>query len=332
MKKGLIISLLAIILFTSCKNGKRRLDVDVSKTGMTAVKIHRYDVDLFKVDPADLQRGLAALRPQYPFFLDTDLNDTAKLNSMLQYLSNPRTREFHEAVTAKYQNLDALEKQLDDGLRHLVYYFPKFRVPRIYTYISGGDYQYPVQFADSVMLIGLDNYLGKDFKPYLADGVPAYRVARMDAANILPDCMNLLVKIIYPEQIPGNNLLEQIVDAGKRIYLLDALIPAESDMLKIGYNQLQYNWIVKNEKHVWSAVVGNNLLYSSDGKMIRSFLSDGPFTSEFSKDAPPRLGEWLGWRIVSGYMESHPEVTLNSLMGEKDAQKILSMSGFKPGD
>jgi uncharacterized protein YjaZ len=249
---------------------------------------------------------------------------------MQQYLENPRNRESYEAVSSKFQTLEKLEKGLDDAFRHLRYYDSKFIIPRVYTYISGGDYEFPVQFADSVLLIGLDNYLGRDFKPFMADGLPAYRIARMNAGNILPDCIRVLMKVTYPAQLSGNTLLENMVEAGKRLYLVDAIIPDEPDMLKIGYPEIQYNWIVKNEKQVWSAIISNGLLYTTDGKLIRSFMADGPFTAEFSKDAPARLGEWLGWQIVSAYMERHPEITLAAMMEEKDAQKILSMSGYKP--
>jgi hypothetical protein len=330
MKHFLFIPAIILILFTGCSSGKNRLDVDVTGISVPSVKIHRYDLDLFKVDPENLQKGLLALKPAYPFFLDTDLSDPLKLSDMQQYLENPRNIESYEAVSAKFQSLEKLEKGLDDAFRHLRYYDSKFIIPRVYTYISGGDYEFPVQFADSVLLIGLDNYLGRDFKPFMADGLPAYRIARMNAGNILPDCIRVLMKVTYPAQLSGNTLLENMIEAGKRLYLVDAIIPDEPDMLKIGYPEIQYNWIVKNEKQVWSAIISNGLLYTTDGKLIRSFMADGPFTAEFSKDAPARLGEWLGWQIVSAYMERHPEITLDAMMEEKDAQKILSMSGYKP--
>jgi len=206
-----------------------------------------------------------------------------------------------------------------------------FIIPHLYAYISGGDYQFPVQFADSVMLIGLDNFLGSDFKPYSADGLPAYRISRMTPDHVAPECMKVLCKVTCPEQLPGNTLLERMVDAGKRLLFVDAMIPGTEDRLKIGYSESQYEWIVKNEKHVWAAVIDNRMLYTTDGKLIRSFMADGPFTPEFSQDSPSRLGEWIGWQIVRNYFENQPGVTLQEVMEEKDAQKILTMSGYKPG-
>ena len=38
----------------------------------------------------------------------------------------------------------------------------------------------------------------------------------------------------------------------------------------------------------------------------------------------------MGWRIAERYMENHPEVSLQELMAEGDAQKILEESQYKP--
>ena len=87
---------------------------------------------------------------------------------------------------------------------------------------------------------------------------------------------------------------------------------------------------MKNEAHVWAAIISNRMLFTTDGKLIRSFMADGPFTAEFSKDAPARLGEWLGWQIVRKYFENQPNLSLQDVMTEKDPQKILNISGYKP--
>ncbi|MEI6682607.1 MAG: hypothetical protein WCO44_08265 [Bacteroidota bacterium] len=326
----LFFALLTMALFSGCGSAKHRLDVDVSKTGLPEMKIHRYDLDLFRVHPGRLQQELEALKPSYRFFLGTDLGDAGKLDEMRAYLENPRTVAFQAAVAGRYADIRMLEHDLTDAFRHFLYYYPGSKIPRVYAYISGGDYDFPIQFADTVLLIGLDNYLGKDFKPYASDGLPNYRILRMNPENILPDCMKVLSTVTDPEQLPGNTMLEQMVEAGKRLYFIDAMIPAAGDRFKIGYTQAQYDWIIKNETHVWAAIIENRMLYATDGKLIRAFMADGPFTAEFSKEAPPRLGEWLGWQIIRRYMENQPGVSLQQLMKERDAQKILTTSGYKP--
>jgi hypothetical protein len=180
------------------------------------------------------------------------------------------------------------------------------------------------------MIIGLDNYLGKDFKPYFADGLALYQAERMDEDHIVPDCAKEIVNEMYPASSVPNTLLGGMVEAGKRQYLVNALIPDVPACLRMNYTKSQYDWIEKNEKHVWAALVENRLLYSSDGQYFRMFLADSPYTMEFSKEAPSRLGEWIGYKIIRSYMQNNQEVTLQMMMKETDAQKILTLSGYKP--
>ena len=322
--------LLFIIAFGGCTWHKNRLQVDVSNISIPDVKIHRYDVDLFRVSIPDLKNGLETMQQQYYFFLGTDLSDPKKLNEMKAYLENPRNIEFQKACLSRFKDLSGIEKELTEAFRHWKYYFPDARIPRVYSYISGGDYPNPVQLVDSVMIIALDTYLGKDFKPYFGDGLPAYKAERMNRDHIVPDCASEIVRTLCPENIAAMTLLDAMVDAGKRLYLVDALIPDIPGHLKLDYSREQYDWVRKNESHIWAAIIENRLLYSSDGQYFRMFLSDGPYTMEFTKDSPPRLGEWIGLQIIQAYMQKNPGISLRQMIQEKDAQKILSLSGYKP--
>lgn len=330
MKKIILLIPLFLWIMIGCNPGSDRLRVDLSGVPKKEIKIQRFDIDLFQNHTTDLKTFLELLQPRYPFFLETNLNDPSVVADMQAYLDNPRTKEFQREVSVKYTDVGEIEKGLSIIFRYAGYYFPAFRTPRVYAYISGGDYQYPVQFADSVLLIGFDNYLGSSYKAYAADGLSAYQTARMTREYVLPDAVHQLVKGLYPVTIPGNTLLEQMVESGKRLWLAEALAPEIAKNLIIRYTPEHYEWINKNEKHVWTAILTHQMLYSSDGKVMRSFFSDGPFSADFSKESPPRLGEWLGWQIVRAYMENNPDISVKQLLAEKNAQQILSKSGYKP--
>jgi len=327
-----LFAFISLFLFlVSCNWKKDRLKVDLSEIKIPLVTIHRYDKDLFAIPLDNLRNGLIAIQSQYLFFLGTNLNDTSKLAEMRGYLMNPRNIDFYQAVQQKFNDLTPIEKDLTEGFRHIKYYFPEMEIPRVYSYISGGDYENPVQFADSVMIIAIDTYLGSDFKPYFSDGVSLFKAQRMTPDHIVPDCMRSILSSLAPVSMSTNTFLDQIVDSGKRLYLLDAFIPDIAGNLKMDYTPEQFSWISKNESHVWSAIIENRMLYSSDGQILRVFLADGPFTTSFGKESPPRLGEWIGWQIVKSYMNNHPEITLQQLLQKNDAQEILTQSGYKPG-
>lgn len=322
-----------IILFlaaAACSSPGGRLKVDVSGVRIPDALIHRYDLDLFRTNPADLRAGLERLRPQYPFFLNTDLSDTMKLLAMKDYLENERNIVFSRACDSAFPDLGGVTRDLTEAFRHVVYYFPVFRVPRVYSYVSGGDYQYPVQWADSVLLIGLDCYLGKDYWFYKTDQVPLYRVLRTDRACIVPDAVGAIYAGLFPTGFPGSTLLGQMVEAGKRVLFIDAMLPEYPGHLKMGYTPEQFTWASDNVEHVWAAIIANNLLYNTSGQTMRTFLADGPFTADFSKESPPRLGEYIGWQILLQYLLRNPDVTLQEVLKEHDSQKILAGSKYKP--
>jgi len=71
-------------------------------------------------------------------------------------------------------------------------------------------------------------------------------------------------------------------------------------------------------------------IFKTENVVLTSYLNEGPFTAEISQDSPGRLGTWIGWRIAESYMENNRDVTLQQLMAEPDAQKILEESFYKP--
>jgi len=330
MNRVNIILTAIFVILTGCHRQESRLDLDVSNVTVDPVRIHRYDQALFTISPGRLASELNRLKPGFPFFLGTDLTDTTKLEAMREYLTNTRNQEFYRATEKKYPDMLNVEKELTEAFRHLRYYFPDAPIPRIYTYISGGEYDSPVRIFDSVLLIALDAYLGADFKPYAAEGLPFYRIRRMEQDYLLPDCISAMEHSFYPSRYPGNTLLDQMIGAGKRIYFIDAMIPAYPDRFKIGYTSEQMAWAEKNESQVWAVMIENRLLYSTSGNVIRTFLADGPFTADFSAESPPRLGEFIGWQIVKAWMERNDNSSLEAVLSEPDAQKILAGSKYKP--
>ncbi|RYD80660.1 MAG: gliding motility lipoprotein GldB, partial [Sphingobacteriales bacterium] len=65
---------------------------------------------------------------------------------------------------------------------------------------------------------------------------------------------------------------------------------------------------------------------------IQVYLSDGPFTPGLgeNRESAPKLGVWTGWQIVRKYMKENPKITLQDLMADNDAQRILNLSKYKP--
>ena len=104
---------------------------------------------------------------------------------------------------------------MEDGLvrtfRNIKNVCPGFKTPEVYTYVSGLLYESPVQYADSVLFIGLDMFLGRDYEPYRAVGLPVYVTARMEKENILPECARQIAFSLVPAGNAPVSLLDHMV-------------------------------------------------------------------------------------------------------------------------
>ena len=307
-----------------------RPGADISSIEIPDLHFRRYEKSLFAIDPDSLKPGLEKIAAEYPIFLNADLNDTLNLIQLHDFVSNKLNIELYDSVESIYPDLSVYAEQFTRAFKYFRYHFPKREVPEIFTYVSGLVFDYPVQFFNGDMIIALDMYLGADYLEYRKLRLPLYRIQRMNSDYIVRDGIYELFYNHFLEK-PGKNVLEKMINKGKHLYFLDALLPESADHIKIGYPIEKLQWCIENEHNIWAFMIENELLYSSSSQTLRNLFTDGPFTHSFSQESPARIGEWMGWQIVRSYMNSHPGLTIETLMMEEDAQKILEDSGYKPG-
>ena len=137
---------------------------------------------------------------------------------------------------------------------------------------------------------------------------------------------------MFLENDSNKTLLSKMIYNGKIMYYMDQILPTVPDSIKIGYTNTQIKWCNQYKSAIWAYFLDENLLYESDFMKIQKFLNPAPFTPGVGEknDSAPRLAVWTGWQIVKQYMDNNPNVTLQQLMGDNDAQKILNGSKYKP--
>ena len=329
------LSMAFVLLFTSC--GSNRLDVDVSDINIPDVKIDRLEQDIFNIDTTELQTSTKKLQSKYGHFYSSfitriinngGLQDSSYEIRMKQFISDRDMRETYADCQKIFPNTNFLDEQITGLFKHFIYYFPNKKLPKTITMISG--FNYSVVLLDSTLALGLEMYLGSNNKFYQMLTLPHYKTMFMNKENIIPDATRAWMITEFPYNMNKSDFLSEITYIGKIMYLTDALLPAVQDSLKIQYSQQQLDYCSQNEFNVWSYFASEKLLYSTDQTEIMKFTSEGPFTSAFSKEAPPRIGYWIGWQIVKQYMKNNPEISLEQLMKEVDAQKILNKAKYKP--
>lgn len=325
-------------LLVSCKDKKK---ADVSSIDLE-VKIERFDQDFGQLKPQTFPQQLPPIQQRYGQFYQDYIQGILSLGSAVDtgYYANLRTVlgnkdyvELKQAVYQKYPDLKSQETELTQAFKHVKYYFPEKKIPRLISFLSGFAVQTPI--GNDYIGIGLDMFLGADskFYPALRQSIPLYISRRFTPENITPRVMEAYIREdLYPERDEDRSLLAKMIYNGKVLYCMDALLPETADTLKIGYTSAQLEWCKENESNIWSYFLDQNLLYETDYIKIQKYLSEAPFTPGVGEgnESSPKLAIWTGWQIVKEYMDRNPEITLQKLMEETDAQKILNASKYKP--
>jgi hypothetical protein len=123
--------------------------------------------------------------------------------------------------------------------------------------------------------------------------------------------------------------VQQMVEKGKRLYLLSKFAPATEEEKLIGYTKEQLTEAYKHEKNIWDLFVQNNLLQTNDENVIKNYIGESPKTQELGDASPGNIGSFAGWQIVKKYMEKNPELTLQKLM-ITDNDTIFQAAKYKP--
>ncbi len=328
-----------IMFFILACGDKRKADVsgiDVS------VNILRFDQDLSKIKQDEIGLKLPELEKKYQFFysdyfekiLTTGAVNTPEFIPVVkEVIAGKPFNDLQQETNKVFPDLKKQEKEIAEAFKHVKFYYPQKKLPKLVSYISGFQVQTPI--GSDYVGIGLDMFLGADskFYPALRNTLPQYITRRFTPENITPRVVEVIAREeMFPERDEDKSLLAKMIYQGKIMYFLKAIMPDAGDDLLIGYTAKQLTWCVDNEPLIWAYFLDENLLYDSDYLKIQKYLAEAPFTPGLGEknDSAPKLGVWTGWQIVKSYMEKNTEVTLQQLMAKKDPQEILNAANYRP--
>ena len=338
-----IICILLVLctIITGCT--KKNKSVEVAKPKLTEeqvktaknidINILRYEQDLFNMDTRNMAAGFKALYGKYPenIIANGAWNNTAMLQSIKGFVSDPVIKEIYKDTEAKYADLSDFENIITPALTLYLTHFPNEKVPDFCTLVSGIDFQMPSVFGyENTIFICLDMYMGKGYKQYAQAGMPKYIAARCEKKYMATDCFS---KALVYKHLPDKTLvtlLDNMIYAGKKMLFTQTMFPNVEPQDILGYTKEQYNWAVSHESSVWHYLVEKNMVYDKSEDVARRMVDESPFTRDFGNDSPGRIGVFIGFQIVQSYMKTHPGTTLKDLMKMTDSQKILKESGYKP--
>jgi gliding motility-associated lipoprotein GldB len=315
--KSHLLPIVFCLLFWSCDQ-KSKVEKAIDETPVT-ITVERFDKIFFETPPKDL----AKVKKQFPYFFSPKINDTVWLNKM----QAPIWREVYSEVQKKYASIESVQDDLETLYKHMKYYFPETKQPKLITLISDMDYNNKAIYADSLVIVSLELYLGKEHKFYQ---FPKYIKQNFEQSQIMPDIVTSFStrKMAPPTD---KNFLSQMIYFGKQLYLKDVLLPETSDADKMGYTPKQIDWCQENEGYIWRYFVERQMLFNDDQKLVNRFVDPAPFSKfylEIDNDSPGQVGSWIGWQMVRSFMANN-DVTVAQLM-KTDAKEIFEKSKYKP--
>ena len=328
---------MCLLSLVSCHKGRTYWAHDIPAVSM---EIERFDNAILNVHEATIAQDISVLYDEYPVFMPVWVEeilgipsyDTACLIRQLPLFLNDTVYGFKQTNAREkelFENISDIQKSIDKAFSRIVWLYPELKdeLPALYLFISG--FNASVYFGDDLIGIGADMYLGSDYE-YYNRVVYEYQKQTMRKECIPVDLVSAYLFHTIPFTSAKSRLLDQMIYRGKVMYLTAQLFDDLPGYEVMGWTKEQWKWCERYEKEIWHLVMDKRDLFKTESLVLTGYLNDAPFTSEVSQDAPGRLGIWLGWRIVESYMEHNPTVTLQELMAEGDAQKILGQSYYKP--
>lgn len=332
--------LFALILaaLAGCK-GKNIPDVSGVKVNL---QLQRFDKDFFAIDTVHVAQSLQNLHTKYPGFLQDFLFNILALPAQpdsgavveKQVVSFIRSYQpLYDSAEAVFGNAGDMASEIQRGLQFVKYYFPSYQLPhRLVTFIGPID-SYGNILTTDALAVGLQMYMGSNYSVYQSEAgqelYPAYISRRFQKEYIPVNCIKTVVDDMFPDKNAGRPLVEQMVQAGKKLYIIDRLMPETADTIKIGYTETQLKGCYSNEESIWSYFVQNDLLFVSDASVVKDYMSDAPQTQAFGPDSPGLIGQFIGWQIVKKWMAKNEKVSLEELM-KTNPKTIFEQAKYKP--
>lgn len=325
---AVFLNLIIICLVASCDTGRKALpEVDHLNV---SVSIERLDKELLQLEDKHQINEFLQSHPVFSSeFLHVDQypHDSLAVNYLNGFINNPAIEVLRDEIDSVFGDTEALRSELEQAFKYLLHYYPNTRIPKVYTAVTGfaGN---DLFVSDSVIIIGLDYYLGQG-ATYRPLEFPKYILKRYSKDYIVPSIVLLLSAKVNNTEMEDKSMLAEMVYYGKAYHFTKQLLPEVADSLLIGYTLQEMQDVKENQDVIWAHFVDEQLLYETSHFIKKKYMDERPKTLEIGNKCPGRIGEWLGWQIVEQYVEEQ-EVSLQTLMANSDARQLFMQSRYKP--
>jgi len=345
MKYTLYITVLLAITIISCTSEKKETHPDVNNVKVD-FDIIRLDEMVSKMDTNNLSYELDVIMDKYPsaatLYFGTLNPFTASRNRdtiahrLGAFLKDPFFQNLQDTIGMIYGDMSQIKAEYTQAYKYFKHYFPEADIANVYTMNTGFSYQrFLFQDDDESNALGvsLDLFLGNEYPYKRIDpqnpSFSTYLTRSFDKEHLVKKTMEILVDDQIGEA-NGVRMIDQMIHNGKRLYILDHLLPEKHDSIIMEYTTDQMQWAKENELSMWAYFFDQELFYETNTMTLKKYLEPNPTSQGMPAEAPGRTGNYIGWQIVKKYMQRYPKTTMQELIEYSDAQKFLEESKYKP--
>jgi hypothetical protein len=301
------------------------------------LQVERFDSAFFEMDTLHMQASLSKLQANYPSFANDFITKVLMIQSVQDTGMIKTFINIYMPVYKETKSVNAIKVAkpiVEDGFKHLHFFFPNYALPHKLTLFVG-----PLGLFKNILLkdavaVGLQMYLGENSSSYQSEKMqfisPNYERRKFKPDYIAVDAVANIIDDM-PKLEESNILLNQLIDAGKKQYILNACLPSLHDTVLFGYANQQLVDIKKEEAKIWGIMVGEKLIYTANESDIIEIMQDGDNSKKFGDAFPSNVGKFIGYRIVDAWMKQKEQakVSFETLL-KTPAQKIFSNAKYAP--
>ena len=271
------------------------------------------------MDTNHISKGITGLFKRYPEFssdyftriLQVDpIHDTQKIKKYYKELS-----PIYNA-TLGLNASDSISHHLNKVLARFHFYFPSYKMPETLIY-----YISPYSTYFNVLN---EHYLGIGLQitqqpTYLAEQIPFYCIQNLLDDHLMNDKKEA-------------TLLYQMIEAGKRQYILQKINLQIADTVLWNYPPIQLKAVQEQEATIWQYLVEQKMLMSKERIDALNIMSDAPQNSLLGASLPGNIGKYIGYKIVLAYMNRQNKTTYDNLekLAATSASIIYAEAGYHP--
>jgi hypothetical protein len=318
----LLYTFLATIIFGSCQRNPLKIDI----SGVSyQLNIVRLDSAMFETDTAAFIQNLTQWRTQWPFFFGAGTDQFWKTQR-----KDPAQNKLYKDISQVFGNLEKQKQDLESMLRHFYYYYPENTEILVAGYLSNLDFDFPIIFADSLLFVALDLYLGAHHPAYAQ--LPQYLADKRKPEYLVRDAAESIIKSMIEQPAPDRPFIEELIYQGKVLYMIKALMPTISNEVLFQYEPDALAFCESNERMIWNYFIDNELLFDTSLDPKRRFIFPAPFSkfrTSFDNQTPGSIGKWVGYQIVAAYMDKADQ-SAAKLLNHPDPLTLFKNSKYKP--